>query len=138
MVVYLTRVETFNAAHRLWVNEWSEAQNLAVFGKCANKYFHGHNYELSVTIKGQPDPLFGWLMDAKVLGNTIKTQICDVLDHSNLNLDENFIPKDIQITTENLCYYIWKQLEPHIPAPCRLHCVKLQETSKIYAEYFGE
>jgi 6-pyruvoyltetrahydropterin/6-carboxytetrahydropterin synthase len=138
MVVYLTRVENFNAAHRLWIDGWSEAQNLSTFGKCANKHFHGHNYELSVTIKGKPDPLFGWLMDAKVLGNIIKTQVCDILDHSNLNLDENFIPKGIQITTENLCYYIWHQIAEHIPSPCRLHCVKLQETSKIYAEYFGE
>ena len=137
MIVYLTRKETFNAAHQLWVTAWSEEKNMAIFGKCANKNFHGHNYELSVTVKGKPDPVLGYIMDAKVLGKLIQTKICDVLDHTNLNLDDNFLPNDILPTTENLVYYIWKELEPHIEG-CQLHCIKLQETPKISAEYYGE
>ncbi len=74
MLVYLTRTETFNAAHQLWVRDWSEEKNFAVFGKCANKNYHGHNYELSITIKGRPDPLLGWLMDVKQLGRLIQRE----------------------------------------------------------------
>jgi 6-pyruvoyltetrahydropterin/6-carboxytetrahydropterin synthase len=138
MIVYLTRKETFNAAHQLWVKQWSEEKNFEVFGKCANKNFHGHNYELFVTVKGTPDPVVGFLMDVKVLGKIIQEKVCDVLDHSNLNLDDNFLPDTILPSTENLVYYIWKELEPHIPAGVKLHCVKLCETAKIYCEYFGE
>ena len=138
MIVYLTRKETFNAAHQLWVKQWSEEKNFEVFGKCANKNFHGHNYELFVTVKGTPDPVVGFLMDVKVLGKIIQEKVCDVLDHSNLNLDDNFLPDNILPSTENLVYYIWKELEPHIPEGVKLHCVKLCETAKIYCEYFGE
>lgn len=139
MTVYLTRKETFNAAHQLWVPQWTDEQNMARFGKCANKNFHGHNYDLYVTVKGKPDPVIGYLMDVKELGKIIQREVCDVLDHTNLNLDDNFLPKDILPTTENLVIYIWKQLEPHIAAHgCRLHCVRLDETAKIYAEYYGE
>jgi 6-pyruvoyltetrahydropterin/6-carboxytetrahydropterin synthase len=138
MIVYLTRKETFNAAHQLWVKQWSEEKNFEVFGKCANKNFHGHNYELFVTVKGTPDPITGFLMDVKVLGKLIQEKVCDVLDHSNLNLDDNFLPDNILPSTENLVYYIWNELNPHIPAGVKLHCVKLCETAKIYCEYFGE
>jgi 6-pyruvoyltetrahydropterin/6-carboxytetrahydropterin synthase len=138
MIVYLTRKETFNAAHQLWVQQWSEEKNFEVFGKCANKNFHGHNYDLYVTVKGAPDAVTGFLMDVKVLGKLIQEKVCDVLDHSNLNLDDNFLPKGILPSTENLVYYIFKELEPHIPTHVKLHCVKLCETAKIYCEYFGE
>jgi 6-pyruvoyltetrahydropterin/6-carboxytetrahydropterin synthase len=138
MIVYLTRKETFNAAHQLWVQQWSEEKNFEVFGKCANKNFHGHNYDLYVTVKGAPDAVTGFLMDVKVLGKLIQEKVCDVLDHSNLNLDDNFLPKGILPSTENLVYYIFKELEPHIPGHVKLHCVKLCETAKIYCEYFGE
>jgi len=138
MIVYLTRKETFNAAHQLWVQQWSEEKNFEVFGKCANKNFHGHNYDLYVTVKGAPDAVTGFLMDVKVLGKLIQEKVCDVLDHSNLNLDDNFLPKGILPSTENLVYYIFKELEPHIPTNVKLHCVKLCETAKIYCEYFGE
>lgn len=136
-MVYLTRRERFNAAHKLWVKSWSKKKNKAVFGKCANKNWHGHNYELFVTVKGQPDPLTGFVMDAKQLSTLIKKKITAHLDHSNLNLDVKFIPKDIQPTTENLVIIIWKQLEPHIEG-CQLHSIRLHETENIYAEYFGE
>ncbi len=136
-MVYLTRRERFNAAHKLWVREWSEEKNLQVFGKCANKNWHGHNYELYVTVKGTPDPVTGFIVDVKELGSIIRREITDVLDHTNLNLDVPFIPEGMQPTTENLVMLIWKQLEPHIQG-CHLHSVRLHETENIYAEYFGE
>lgn len=136
-MVYLTRRERFNAAHKLWVQEWSEEQNLQVFGKCANKNWHGHNYELFVTVKGTPDPVTGFIMDVKNLSTIIRTEITDVLDHTNLNLDVPFIPEGMQPTTENLVVLIWNQLAPHLTG-CKLHAIRLHETENIYAEYFGE
>lgn len=135
--VYLTRVERFNAAHKLWVNEWSEEKNFEMFGKCANKNWHGHNYRLEVTVKGIPDPVTGFVIDVKKLGQIIREIITDKLDHSNLNLDIDFIPSGMQATTENLVVLIWQQLEPHLSG-CKLHKVKLVETENIYAEYYGE
>ncbi len=136
-MVYLTRIERFNAAHKLWVEQWSEAKNQEVFGKCANKNWHGHNYKLHITVKGRPDPLTGFVMDAKNLSLLIREYITDKVDHSNLNLDVDFIPKDLQPTTENMVILFWKQLEPHLEN-CELHCIKLEETETIYAEYYGE
>lgn len=137
MKLYLTRRATFNAAHRLWVDEWTEEKNYGMFGKCANKYYHGHNYELFVTVKGKPNPVTGFVMDAKRLYDLMKIHITEVLDHTNLTMNENFLPKGTQPTTENLAYYIWQQLKPHI-TECELHSVKLYETENIYAEYYGE
>ena len=136
-MVYLTRRETFNAAHKLWVDEWSEEKNRAVFGKCANANWHGHNYSLYVTVKGQPDPYTGFVIDAKKLSTLIKDNVTELLDHQNLNMDVDFIPKNMQPTTENLAILIWKQIEQKLEG-CRLHCIKLVETENIYAEYFGE
>jgi 6-pyruvoyltetrahydropterin/6-carboxytetrahydropterin synthase len=138
-MVYITRVERFNAAHKLWVEEWSEEQNFAVFGKCSNKNWHGHNYYLHVTVKGTPDPVTGFIIDVKALSIIIKEEVTDYLDHSNLNLDVPFIPKGMQPTTENLVILIWQRLEAALASyPCKLHAIKLQETETIYAEYFGE
>lgn len=136
-MLYLTRRETFNAAHRLYNDYWSEEQNDEVFGKCANRNWHGHNYVLYVTVKGEPNPDTGFIINVKELSQLIKEKVVDKLDHTNLNLDVDFIPKHIHPTTENLAKLIWQQLEPHIHG-CRLHCIKLQETENIYAEYFGE
>lgn len=138
-MVYVTRVDRFNAAHKLWVDEWSEEQNMAVFGKCANKNWHGHNYYLHITVKGKPHPLTGFVMDVKKLSVLIKEQVTDHLDHSNLNLDVAFIPKGMQPTTENLVVLIWERLVRALePYDCQLHAVKLWETETIYAEYYGE
>jgi 6-pyruvoyltetrahydropterin/6-carboxytetrahydropterin synthase len=138
-MVYLTRLERFNAAHKLWVANWSDAENMAVFGKCSNKNWHGHNYSLYVTVKGKPNPITGFIMDAKKLSKLIKEVVTDKLDHSNLNLDVDFIPQNLQPTTENLVILIWQQLEPFIKADgAALHCIKLVETETIYAEYYGE
>lgn len=136
-MVYLTRRERFNAAHKLWVDEWTEEENFQVFGKCANKNWHGHNYDLFVTVKGRPDPTTGFIMDAKVLKDLICEEITDQVDHCNLNLDVAWIPKNMQPTTENLVILFWERLKPHIK-DCELHCIKLLETENIYAEYYGE
>ncbi len=136
-MVYLTRKERFNAAHKLWVDEWSEEKNFAVFGRCANKNWHGHNYALFITVKGMPDPLTGFVMDAKKLSKLVREKVIDKLDHSNLNLDVDFVPAKMQPTTENMVILIWKELVDHIK-DCELHAVKLYETENIYAEYFGD
>jgi len=138
-MVYITRIERFNAAHKLWVEDWTEEQNLEVFGKCANKNWHGHNYNLHVTVKGRPDPYTGFVVDVKKLSVLIREKVTDHLDHSNLNLDVDFIPKGLQPTTENLVILIWQRLAPYLQDyNCQLHAIKLWETETIYAEYYGE
>jgi 6-pyruvoyltetrahydropterin/6-carboxytetrahydropterin synthase len=138
-MVYLTRVERFNAAHKLWVDEWSAEQNLAVFGKCSNPNWHGHNYYLHVTVKGRPDPVKGFVMDAKYLSEIVKQEVIEHLDHRNINLDVPFFPKGMQPTTENLVMVIWERLVgPINEHGAQLHCLKLFETETIYAEYYGE
>lgn len=137
-MVYLTRIEKFNAAHKLWVESWSEEENQRVFGKCSNKNWHGHNYYLHVTVKGVPDATTGFIIDVKYLSQLIKVHIIDFLDHSNLNLDVPFIPKGMMPTTENLVIQIWKQLGDKLPDNVKLHAIKLYETDTIYAEYYGE
>lgn len=136
-MVYITRRERFNAAHKLWVDDWSEEKNQSMFGKCSNKNWHGHNYDLYVTVKGRPDPVTGFIVDVKQLSKLIKSAIVDQVDHSNLNLDVSFIPKGMQPTTENLVILFWEQLSPLLQG-CQLHCIKLYETENIYAEYYGE
>ena len=101
-MVHITRRERFNAAHKLWVDDWSDEQNKTVFGKCANANWHGHNYNLFVTVKGKPDPMTGFVVDVKKLSKIIKEHVIEKLDHCNLNLDVDFIPKGMQPTTENL------------------------------------
>lgn len=136
-MVYLTRVEHFNAAHKLYNPQWDLQKNEEVFGKCANENWHGHNYELFVTLKGDVDADTGFLCDAKKLSLLIKEFVLDKLDHKNLNVDVPFL-KDKMCTTENVAKAIWQQLQPHLPANANLHCIKLCETPRIYAEYFGE
>ncbi len=135
-MVYLTRVERFNAAHKLWVKEWSDTENQRVFGKCANKNWHGHNYKLEVTIKGMPDPVTGFILDAKHLSKIINLHVIEKLDHMNLNMDVEFL-KGIQPTTENLVIKIWEVLE-NVLSMGQLHRIKLIETENIFVEYFGE
>ena len=136
-MVYLTRVEHFNAAHKLYNPAWSKEKNDEVFGMCANENWHGHNYELYVTIKGKPDRDTGFLYDAKKLSIIIKERITEKLDHKNLNVDVEFM-RGQMCSTENLVIAIWQQLTPHIPPEVQLHCIKLYETPRIFVEYFGE
>lgn len=135
-MVYLTRAEHFNAAHKLYNPSWSKEKNDEVFGKCANDNWHGHNYELFVTVKGEPDPDTGFLVDAKKLSTIINEHVVDKLDHRNLNLDVDFMQGKM-CSSENLVIEIWSQLQSHLPANIQLHCVKLYETPRIYVEYFG-
>jgi len=135
-MVYLTRKEHFNAAHKLYNPEWSDDKNNDVFGKCANKNFHGHNYELFVTVKGEPNVDTGFVMDAKKLGDIVSQFICNELDHKNLNTQVPFL-NNIMPSTENVAKAIFERLLPHIKE-ATLHCVKLMETEKIFVEYYGE
>ena len=137
-MVYLTRLEHFNAAHKLWNPDWSVEKNAAVFGKCANENWHGHNYEVLVTIKGEILPETGFIFNAKRLSEIINERICDKIDHKNLNLDVDFM-KGKFTTAENLTIAIWEQLEPLLKSEgVQLHCVRLNETPRIYVEYFGK
>jgi len=136
-MVYLTRLEHFNAAHKLYNPNWSPEKNEAMFGKCANENWHGHNYDLFVTIKGQVNEDTGFLFDVKKLSELIKIYVLEKLDHKNLNLDVDFMQGKM-CSTENLAKAIWQQLQPHLPTEVKLHCIKLYETPRIYVEYFGE
>ena len=138
-MLYLTRRETFNAAHKLHIAEWSDEKNRAVFGKCSNRNWHGHNYELFVTVAGQPDPVTGFVMDAKQLSNIMKQEIVDQVDHQNFNLDVEWVPKGMQPTTENLLTLFWGRIEQRINSigEAKLYSIRLRETENIYAEYFG-
>jgi 6-pyruvoyltetrahydropterin/6-carboxytetrahydropterin synthase len=137
MMVYLTRLEHFNAAHRLYNPDWTYEKNEEVFGVCANENWHGHNYELYVTIKGDADPSTGFLMDVKKLSTIIKENVIEKIDHRNLNVDVEFMQGKM-CSTENLAVAIWNELKPHLPKGVQLHCIKLYETPRIYVEYFGE
>lgn len=135
-LLYITRREHFNAAHKLYNPEWTEEKNEEVFGKCANRNWHGHNFELFVTVKGYPDPETGFIIDLKKLKVIIKEHVIDVLDHRNINLDVPFM-KGKMASIENIVVGIWDQLVPHLQG-CQLHCIKLIETENNYVEYFGE
>lgn len=136
-MIYLTRLEHFNAAHKLYNPAWSKEENEEVFGACANENWHGHNFELYVTVKGEVNAGTGFLMDAKKLSDLITIHVTEKLDHKNLNLDVDFL-KDTMCSTENLAIAIWQQLDEHLPDEVGLHCIKLYETPRIYVEYFGE
>ena len=137
-MVYLTRVEHFNAAHKLWNPEWTEEKNKEIFGKCANENWHGHNYEIHVTIKGEMQKETGFIFNAKRLSVIINQYVCDKIDHKNLNVDVDFM-KGQFTTAENLTVNIWKQLQPVLKTEgVELHCIKLMETPRIYVEYYGE
>ena len=136
-MVYITRIEHFNAAHKLYNPTWSREKNEEVFGKCANENWHGHNFELHVTIKGDPDPDTGFVYDVKKLSIIVKEHVIDKLDHKNLNEDVDFM-KGKLCSIENLVTAIWIQLAPKLPETVSLHCLKLYETPRIYVEYFGK
>lgn len=136
-MIFVTRVEHFNAAHKLWNENWTVEKNKEVFGKCSNENFHGHNYELHVTVKGNPQTDTGFVVNAKTLGDLIKLKIVEEVDHKNLNIDVEFL-KGKFTSAENLAIGIWNELQPDIEKMgVALHCVKLIETRSIYVEYFG-
>lgn len=136
-MVFITRIEHFNAAHKLYNPSWTKEKNEEVFGKCANENWHGHNFELHVTIKGEPHPDTGFIYDAKKLSKLIKEFVIEPLDHKNLNVDVPFM-KDKMCSIENLIIAIWEQLETKLPAEIKLYRLKMHETPHIYVEYFGQ
>ena len=137
-MIYITRRERFNAAHMLWNYNWNEQKNIEVFGKCANKNWHGHNFELFVTVKGEVNANTGFVVNLKDLSKIIKEKVIDKLDHKNLNLDVDFM-KNKMASTELLAIAIWEELEANITQlGATLHCIKVQETENNFVEYFGK
>ena len=136
-MVHVTRVESFNAAHKLWNPSWSAEKNKEVFGKCANVNFHGHNYELHVTVKGEVKADTGFVINAKELGDIMRTKVIDIADHCNLNIDVPFMAGKLT-SAENFAIAIWDELKEEVQKiGAEMHCVKLIETPRIYVEYFG-
>lgn len=135
--VYIIRKEHFNAAHKLWRNDWSDEKNEEVFGKCSNKNWHGHNYNLYVTVKGIPSEETGFVIDLKTLSSIIKHEVIEHLDHKNLNLDVPFLD-GLLPSTENVIIKIWERLETHIKREGgELAKLRLEETENNFVEYFG-
>lgn len=137
-MILITRRERFNAAHKVFRPEWDEQKNLEVFGKCSNPNWHGHNYELYVTVAGDLDPETGFVMDLKVLSDIIKLRVIDKVDHKNLNLDVDFM-KGKMPSTEVLAVAIWNEIEADIAKHGKkLYSVKLYETENNFVEYLGK
>lgn len=133
----LTRRERFCAAHKLANPNWSDEKNEEVFGRCSNKNWHGHNYELFVTVKGEVNPETGFIIDLKWLGDFLREKVVDPFDHRNLNLD---VPafKDKMVSTEVVAIEIWNIIEAEIKNQgAELFCVKLLETENNSVEYYG-
>lgn len=137
--VIITRKEHFNAAHKLYNPNWSKEKNEEVFGACANEYFHGHNFEIEVSVKGEIDPDTGFVVDLKWLSSIIKENVLSKLDHKNLNIDVDFM-QDKMASCEILVIEIWKILAEKINqhATARLYHIKLHETKNNIVEYYGE
>jgi 6-pyruvoyltetrahydropterin/6-carboxytetrahydropterin synthase len=139
-MIYVSRKEHFNAAHKLYNPNWSKEKNEEVFGPCANANWHGHNFEMIVTVKGTPDPETGFVVDLKQLSLVIKREIVDKVDHKNLNMDVDFMEGKMA-SCEIFVMEMWKILDPAIKAITKngsLHSIRLYETPRNYVEYFGE
>ena len=137
-MVYLTRRERFSAAHRLYNPDLSDRENAELYGPCSNPNWHGHNYILWVTVKGEVNPDTGYVADLKVISRIIKERVIEKVDHKNLNLEVDFL-KGKYVSTENLAVGIWEELEPHFSKlGIALHSVKIRETENNTVEYFGE
>lgn len=135
--VYITRRETFNAAHKLYREDWTLEKNEEVFGRCSNHNWHGHNFTIFVTVKGIPSPETGFVMNLKDLSDIIKAEVIEPLDHKNLNLDVPFL-KGMLASTENVVIQVWDRIKaPIAHAGGELVKIKLVETENNYVEYFG-
>ena len=136
-MIYLTRRERFNAAHRLFREDWDDDKNLEIYGKCSNPNWHGHNYTLLVTVKGEVNPDIGFVVNLKTLSKIIREDIIEKLDHKNLNIEVDFLAGKI-LSTENLAIGIWNELVGKIKElGCELHSIKIEETENNFVEYFG-
>lgn len=136
-MIHITRRERFNAAHRLFRSDFSDEKNQEVFGKCSNPNWHGHNYELFVTVKGDVNPETGFLTNLKALSKLIRERIIEKIDHKNINMEVPFMQGKFA-STEVLAMAIWEELEDGvIELGANLHCVKLFESENNFVEYFG-
>jgi 6-pyruvoyltetrahydropterin/6-carboxytetrahydropterin synthase len=136
-MIYLTRRERFCSAHRIYRQDWSDEVNQKFFGKCSNPNWHGHNYILWVTIKGEPSDELGFVMNINILKQIILDKVISKIDHKNINLDVDFMKGKIS-TTEILAISIWNELKPSIEKEgAMLHCIKIEETENNSIEYYG-
>ena len=136
-MIYITRRETFCAAHRMCREEWSDEKNLEVFGKCSNPSWHGHNYVLSVTVRGEISEELGFFINLTTLKQIIQEKIIEKVDHRNLNTEVNFMKGKIA-TTENMAVAFWNELKPAVEEHgAYLHCVRISETENNTIEYYG-
>lgn len=137
-MIYLTRRERFSAAHRMFRQDLSDEANFKIFGKCSNPNWHGHNYVLWVTVRGNPSDEHGFVMNINILKQIIFDKVISRIDHKNINLDVEFMKGRIA-TTENLAIAIWEELKPFIENDqVSLYCVKIEETENNYIEYYGQ
>jgi 6-pyruvoyltetrahydropterin/6-carboxytetrahydropterin synthase len=138
-MIFLTRRATFSASHYYWNDAWPAEKNQQVFGRCANRNGHGHNYTLEVTVAGEPDAVTGFVVDLKWLKDVIEREVMVAYDHRHLNLE---VPEfsAINPTTENIAIAAWRRLQPAVTAAggARLSRVRVYETPDIFAEYRGE
>ncbi len=138
METFITRRERFSAAHRLFRQEWDDTKNLEVFGLCSNPNWHGHNYQLFVTIRGEVDPQTGFVVNIKTLSKLIKEHVIEKIDHKNMNTEVPFM-KGKLASTENLAIAIWDELENPINSlGVKLYRVKITETENNFVEYYGK
>jgi 6-pyruvoyltetrahydropterin/6-carboxytetrahydropterin synthase len=136
-MIYITRIERFSAAHRMFRADLSDEENYNVFGKCSNPNWHGHNYILEVTVKGEIKAELGFFINLNTLKEILNDKIISKLDHKNLNLEVSFMNNKIA-TTENLAVAIWDELKPAVEkAGAFLHCVRVAETENNFVEYYG-
>jgi 6-pyruvoyltetrahydropterin/6-carboxytetrahydropterin synthase len=136
-MIYITIRERFNAAHRLFRDDYTDEQNLEVFGKCSNPNWHGHNYHLYVTIKGDVNPETGFLINLKDLSRIINEKVIEKVDHKNINIEVDFMQGKLA-SSENLAISIWNELEkPLIDLGAQLHKVRLYESENNIVEYLG-
>ena len=136
-MIYLTRREVFCAAHRMYNPRWSDEENQKIFGGCSNPNWHGHNYVLFVTVKGEVENDSGLVININILKKIIKERIIEKIDHKNVNLEVDFM-KGIIATSENLAIGIWRELKPWIEKEgAFLHCIKIAETENNFVEYYG-
>ena len=135
-MILLTRKAEFSAAHFYWVQAWTPEENVRVFGKCANRQGHGHNYTLEVTVAGEIDPVSGFVVDLKLLKDILEREVVGVYDHRHLNLEVPDFASAVP-TTENIAIAIWRRLAGKIPN-ARLHRVRVYETPDLFADFHGE
>ena len=136
-MIYITRKETFSAAHKLERKDWTVEKNMEVFGKCSNPNWHGHNYVLLVTVKGEVNMETGFVINLTHVSEILKQKVLCKVDHKNLNVDVDFMLGKLS-STENLAIGIWNEIEKDIKKlGGKLHCVRVQETDKNFVEYYG-